>query len=65
MDSWIVPVWTLKNEAAFRIGFDFMVLVLPSASVKKMVVSRMQDFCIVSVFRRNTNLKTFAYGTFL
>ena len=44
LDSWTIHAWSLKNGEVFRIGLDFMVSVLLSASVERVGVSRMRDF---------------------
>ena len=54
LDSWMVPAWSLKSGEVFRIGLDFMVTVLLSASVKRVDVSIMRDF-YESVFSKIIN----------
>ena len=41
MDSWIVPACGLKIKEVFRVGLDFIVSVLLSASFERVGVSRM------------------------
>ena len=43
----IIPTWSLKNTEVLRIGLDFIVSVLLSASVEIVGVSRMWDFYVV------------------